>query len=221
MRPALGFPAFLGPLLCERGFSCLESWASQTWSRRGLSLLWATKRNTPDGLKKLYYKLTPTVATHKLARPTMLPAYNWKTTRAFSLPTDQYGWIRVNLAGREAQGIVSPDQYEATCAELKAMLLALTTESGASLVRDIIRTAPGASSALGNPLPDLVVHWEDAAFASPLRIKDSKVRAEPVGKKSTGQHASEGFCIYRGNADWDPGDVIRAKDLSRLITASM
>lgn len=221
MRPAVGFPNFLGPLLCERGFSHLESWSSQTWSRRALSLLAATKRNTPDGLKKLYYKLTPTAATHKLARPTMLPVYDWKTTRAFSLPTDQYGWIRVNLAGREALGIVSPDQYEETCEQLEAMLLALNTESGASLVRDIVRTAASAKCALGNPLPDLVVHWEDAAFASPLRIKNSKVRAEPVGKKFTGQHASEGFCIYRGHPDWDIGDVIAAKDLSRLLTARL
>ncbi len=106
MRAAVGFPAFLGPLLCERGFSRLESWPSQTWPKRALSLLAATKRHTPDSLKKLYYKLTPTAATHKLARPTMLPLYDWKTTRAFSLPTDQYGWIRVNLAGREAQGIL-------------------------------------------------------------------------------------------------------------------
>jgi len=220
MRPAVGFPAFLGPLLTERGFSNLESWASQTWNRRARSLLSATKRHTPDGLKRVYYKLTPTAATHKLAQPTMLPLYDWKTTRAFSLPTDQYGWIRVNLAGREAQGIVSPDQYEETCEELKAMLLALTTESGASLVREIVRTAASAD-ALGNPLPDLVVHWEDAAFASPLRIKDSKVQAEPVGKKSTGQHASEGFCIYRGHRDRDQGDVIAAKDLSRLMTAGL
>src|SRR6185295_13718426 len=131
-----------------------------------LSLLAATKRTTPEGLKRLYYKLTPTATTHKLARPTMLPVYDWKTTRAFSLPTDQYGWIRVNLAGREAQGIVSPVQYDETCAQLEAMLRALTTEGGEPLVRDIVRTAACAKSASGNPLPDLVVHWEDAAFAS-------------------------------------------------------
>src|SRR6185503_3014881 len=166
MKPALGFPAFVGPLLCERGFARLENWSSQSWSRRAISLLAAIKRHTPGGLKKLYYKLTPTAATHKLARPTMLPVYDWKTTRAFSLPTEQYGWIRVNLAGREAQGIVSADQYDETCKQLEAMLLGLTTESGASLVRDIVRTAASAKSALGNPLPDLVVHWEDAAFAS-------------------------------------------------------
>jgi hypothetical protein len=65
------------------------------------------------------------------------------------------------------------------------------------------------------------VHWEDAAFASPLRIKNSKVRAEPVGKKSTGQHASEGFCIYRGADSQQPGGMVAAKDLGRLITAGI
>ena len=149
----------------------------------------------------------------------MLPVYDWKTTHA-SLPTDGSGWIRVNLAGREAQGIVCSDQYEETCAQLETMLRALTTEGGAALVRDIVRTAASAD-AIGNPLPDLVVHWEDAAFASPLIIKDSKVWAEPVSKKSTGQHASEGFCIYRGTNGQRPGGVIAAKDLGRLITAGI
>jgi predicted AlkP superfamily phosphohydrolase/phosphomutase len=221
MRPALGFPGFLGPLLTERGFSRLASWGSQSWTNRALSLLAETKRHTPEGLKNLYYKLTPTAAIHKLARPTMLPVYDWENTRAFSLPTDQYGWIRINLIGREVQGSVPLDQYNETCAQLEKLLLGLTNENGQSLVQDMMRTAPNAESAPGNPLPDLVVHWEDAAFASPLKIKDSKVQAEPVGKKSTGQHASEGFCIYRGNQARDLGGVLAAQDLGRLMIASL
>ena len=221
MRPALGFPAFLGPLLTERGFSRLASWSSQSWTQRALSLLAASKRRTPETLKKLYYQSMPTAVTHKLARPTMLPVYDWQNTRAFSLPTDQYGWIRVNLVGREAQGSVSLDQYNETCGQLEKLLLGLANEDGQSLVQDITRTAANAKSALSNPLPDLVIHWQDAAFASPLRIKDSKVQAKLVGKKSTGQHASEGFCIYRGDDDWGPAAVVAAKDLGQLITRSL
>ena len=221
MRPALGFPAFLGPLLCERGFSRLASWGSQSWPKRARSLLAATKRHTPEELKKLYYKLTPTAVTHKVARPTMLPVYDWEKTRAFSLPTDQYGWIRVNLVGREAQGSVPLKQYDEICKQLEEMLHAVTTEGGQLLVQGITRTAASAESALSNPLPDLVVHWQDAAFASPLKIKDSKVQVEPVGKKYTGQHASEGFCIYSGSHDWGPSGVVAAKDLGRLMTASL
>jgi len=221
MRPALGFPAFLGPLLSERGFSRLANWSSQSWPDRALSLLAESKRRTPGKLKKLYYKLTPTKATHKLARPTMLPIYDWANTRAFSLPTDQYGWIRINLVGRETKGSVPLDQYDDTCEQLKELLRCLANDDGQPLVRDIVSTASNAEHALSNPLPDLVVHWEDAAFAWPLKIRDSKVQIEPVARKSTGQHASEGFCIYRGTDNNLSSGVVEAKDLSRLITQGL
>jgi predicted AlkP superfamily phosphohydrolase/phosphomutase len=221
MRPALGFPAFLAPLLCERGFARLAPWRSQSWTNRGLSVFAAIKRNTPASLKKFYYQMTPATATYKLARPTMLPAYDWQNTRAFSLPTDQYGWIRINLIGREAQGIVSPAGYEQLCSELIEMLSTLTSENGELLVEDVTCTAAGEESALVNPLPDLVVHWRDAAFTSSLKIKGSGVPAQMVSKKSTGQHALHGFCIYRGNKDAGLNGAIAAKDLWRLIAANL
>jgi predicted AlkP superfamily phosphohydrolase/phosphomutase len=221
MRPALGFPAFLGPLLCERGFSSLETWRSQSWSSRALSLFAATKRHAPTVLKKLYYQVTPITATYKLARPTMLPAYDWSRTRAFSLPTDQYGWIRINLMGRESQGVVPLDEYDHLCEELKQTLLSLSSEEGELLVEEVRRTAADAAAARVNPLPDLVVHWRDAAFSSSLMIKGSKVQAHMVSKKSTGQHTTPGFCIYRGSGEADRDGVVEAKDLSRLIAASL
>ncbi|HJT67139.1 MAG TPA: alkaline phosphatase family protein [Pyrinomonadaceae bacterium] len=221
MRPAHGFPAFLGPLLCEQGFSRLARWRSQSWTRRGLSAFAAVKRHAPAPLKKLYYQVTPSTATYKLARPTMMPAYDWQKTRAFSLPTDQYGWIRINLRGREAEGTVSPGEYDAVCAELTEMLSTLAAEDGELLVEDVMRTAADPDSALVNPLPDLVVHWRYAALAVSLKIRDSKVPAERVGKKSTGQHASPGFCIYRGNVDAGLNGVVAGKDLWRLITAGL
>jgi predicted AlkP superfamily phosphohydrolase/phosphomutase len=221
MRPALGFPAFLGPLLCELGFAQLATWHSQTWTTRLLSLFAAAKRCTPAPLKQLYYQVTPPAAAYKLARPTMLPAYDWQRTRAFSLPTDQFGWIRINLTGRESQGIVRCDEYESLCIQLEQMLLSLVSEEGRLLVQDVKRTAANAAEAGVNPLPDLVVHWRDAAFASSLKIKGSNVPAQVVSKKSTGQHASPGFCIYRGSGGSELGGVVTAKNLARLITTSL
>lgn len=222
MRPALGVPAFLGPLLCERGFARLAALRSQSWTNRALSAFAAAKRLTPAACKKIYYKLTPTAATHKLARSTMLPTYDWANTRAFSLPTDQHGWIRVNLAGREAQGSVPLEQYKETCNELQQMLRGLTTEEGQLLVADIVRTAANATDALSNPLPDLVVHWRDAVFASPLKIKDSKLRVEAVGGNSiTGQHATPGFCIFRGGRNWGQNSSVKARDLRCLMIADL
>lgn len=150
-----------------------------------------------------------------------MPAYDWAHTLAFSLPTDQHGWIRVNLAGREAQGSVPLEQYKETCKELEQMLRGLTTDDGQLLVADVLRTAPNAADALSNPLPDLVVHWRDAVFASPLKIKGSKLCVEAVGGNSiTGQHATPGFCIYRGDRTCDAGAVVAVKDLASLITTA-
>lgn len=219
MRPALGIPAFLGALLCEWEFSRLQNWQSQSWNQRALSLLAATKRRTPVMLKQLYYELTPTVATHTLARPTMLPVYDWENTRAFSLPTDQHGWIRINLIGREAQGRVAANEYAETCKQLEEKLLGLTTTGGQRLVRDITRTAADVESALDNPLPDLVVHWQDAAFSASLKIKDSSVQVDPIGKRASGQHSPAGFCIYRGSRALNYGNAVEAKDFGGLITA--
>jgi len=221
MRPALGFPAYLGPVLCERGFSQLAAWRSQSWTNRVRSAFGAIKRNAPASMKKLYYQITPASAAYKLARPTMLPTYDWQNTRAFSLPTDQYGWIRINLKGRESEGIVPPGEYENLCSELIEMLLALSSENGELLVETVMRTAGDLESARVNPLPDLVVHWSYAAYSSSLKIKGSNVPPHMVSKKSTGQHASPGFCIYRGKNEDALDGYIAAKDLGRLIASSL
>lgn len=221
MRPAHGVPAFLGPLLCELGFARLADWSGQSWVERATAVMAAVKRHTPQALKELYYRTLPATTTQRLARPTMLPAYDWSQTRAFSLPTDQHGWIRVNLRGREAHGIVPVEEYDGVCRQLKHSLRCLTTEEGKPLVREVIRTAERAEDALVLRLPDLIVHWENAIFVSPLRIKGIASEPDAVISKYTGQHSLEGFCIFKGRLDDEVGDVLAAKDLGRLITASL
>lgn len=221
MQPCHGVPALLAPLLCEKGFARLADWQSQSWTERAIALMAAAKRRSPTALRKLYYKTMPTTATQRLARPTMMPAYDWKRTRAFSLPSDQHGWIRINLRGREAGGIVTVEQYEGLCRELEQMMRSLTTDDGKLLVRKVIRTANCGKDALSSRLPDLVVHWEDEIFATPLRLRGSAVVSQPVGQKHNGQHALEGFCILKGAADLHQGDSIRATDLHRIISKSL
>jgi predicted AlkP superfamily phosphohydrolase/phosphomutase len=220
MRPARGIPDFLGAVLRERGFARLAGWRALSWKGRAVSLLAAAKRLSPAPLKKLYYRLLPPGATQRLARPTMLPAYDWPRTRAFALPTDQHGWVRVNLAGRESAGVVEADDYERVCAEVEATLRALESEDGRPVVRDVLRTAADVSQALRSPLPDLVVHWDDAAFDAPLKLKGMKFEASPTGLKFTGQHAPAGFCVARGFEGLD-GDTVRAEDLHRAIVGAL
>ena len=41
------------------------------------------------------------------------PARDWSQVRAFALPSDTTGYVRLNLRGRERDGIVSPAAAEA------------------------------------------------------------------------------------------------------------
>jgi predicted AlkP superfamily phosphohydrolase/phosphomutase len=221
MRPTHGVPSFLEPLLCERGFARLAGWTSQSWKERAIGTLAAAKRLAPTKMKKLYYKTLPPTTAIKLAQPTMLALYDWQNTRAFAVPADQHGWIRLNLIGRESRGVVKPTEYEELCQQVTLMLEGLTTDDGRRIVREVLRTAQTAEQALVQHLPDLVVHWEDAAFSAPLKIKDSSFVSEPVGKKFTGRHARDGFCVFRGASDLCEGDTLRARDIHRVIQSSI
>lgn len=220
MRPTRGIPDFLGRVLCAKGFARLAGWRALSWKGRAVSALAAAKRLAPAPLKKLYYRALPPSATQRLARPTMLPAYDWPRTRAFALPTDQHGWVRVNLRGREAAGVVAPEEYERLCGEVERVLGGLESVDGRPLVREVLRTSAGAAEAASCRLPDLVVHWHDAAFEAPLRVKGTGVEAAPVGLKFTGQHAPEGFCVARGLGGLE-GPAARAEDLHRAILAAL
>jgi predicted AlkP superfamily phosphohydrolase/phosphomutase len=211
MRPATGIAAFLGPVLCERGFARLASWASQSSRERLMSAFAAAKRHSPAFLKKLYYHIMPATTTRMLARPTMMPAYDWSATQAFALPSDQHGWIRINLAGREAAGTVPLARYEETCRELEALVADLTDSAGHPLATKTIRTSADAERALTSGLPDLVVHWADAALVSPLLIRGSRVTASTIGQKFTSQHALSGFCIWRGPGELPEGPMPSTK----------
>jgi predicted AlkP superfamily phosphohydrolase/phosphomutase len=226
MRACRGIAALLEPLLFETGLAVRSDWHTQGWAERAQSTFAAVKRRTPPAIKNFYYKAMSKRVVTRLAQPTMLPPYDWRKTRAFSLPTDQHGWIRLNLAGREALGVVTENEYEETCEQIEEMLRELMTEDGQLLVKDVIRPASKQEPRVAAPwlrnLPDLVVHWTDAALLSSLRIKDGALAIAPVALRQTGQHALEGFCIIRGDAlqRMEMG-TIAARDFHSIIYAAL
>lgn len=220
MRPAHGVPAFLPALLGEWGVSAVAAWRGLGWRDRARATLAAAKRWAPPGLKRAYYRAMAPATTHRVARASMLPSYDWPATRAFSMPTDQHGWIRINLRGREAAGLVPPREYDALVSGLADRVRGLRTAAGARLVRDVFRTAASGDEAQGLRLPDLVVHWEDAVFAAPQAIAGSAVKTAAIGTKFSGQHSLEGFCIVRGPGGPASG-AVRAADLGRLMASRL
>jgi predicted AlkP superfamily phosphohydrolase/phosphomutase len=219
MRATRGVVSILDPLLRAHKLAFRHSWKTASWRERAGRALGAAKRHTPPPLKWPYRRLASPATRIRLAGPTGTSRYDWSRTVAFPTPTDQHGWIRLNLAGREAGGILPAERYRETCSGLERMLRGLVTEGGVPVVSDVVRLGgiPGA----GPPplLPDLVVHWADEAAISPMRLKSPPISADLVWPHQTGQHAPDGFFLLRSRADGvgNLGASIEAKDLHRVL----
>ena len=198
MRASAGVRTTLEPLLQATGHARV----ADVKSRRRRSVVAAARGLAPPVLKTLYHRLAPAPMVARTAGPPdAMPPYDWSRTTAIPLPTDQHGWIRINLAGRERLGIVPPEAYERACADLEQRLLGLRTVDGASLVTRVLRpVAPPGSPPLR--LPDLVVHWADGGDG-PVHVREPAVRGALRATHLNGQHAADGFAIARG-----PGDLL-------------
>lgn len=89
---------------------------------------------------------------------------DWSRTKAWG-DGGYYGRVFLNVAGREPEGIVAPEDYEALRDELKAKFEAMTDPNGVNIgtrvfkPQDIYRTVRGVA-------PDLMVYWGDLYWRS-------------------------------------------------------
>jgi predicted AlkP superfamily phosphohydrolase/phosphomutase len=212
MEPARGVPSVLEPLLAGMGLSHVDDSTS-----RRRALVAAAKKRVPTALRNIYRSTVPLATRSQWGKASLLPAYDWARTQAFSLPTDQYGWVRVNLRGREAQGVVAPEDYVALLDRIEDAIRGLRTAAGHPVAADVIRPPRGTGR---DPLPDLVVHWTREAFEAPIPVHG--VDTTPIRREETGQHDVDGFCIVHGGAlAGTVGEVVEAKDLHKLLLAAV
>jgi hypothetical protein len=221
MLPIAGTPTVLDAWLREQGLARSPTWRTRSPRERGVEAIAAIKRNSPMRVKRLYYRLMSQPMVDRIANTTRMLPHDWSRTRAFSLPDEQHGMLRVNVAGREAGGIVPPERYDESCASLERSLRALRTPDGRPLVRNVVRMSHEVGQALPQELPDLVVHWDDAAYDRPARVAGTAIEAHPGGGDVTGHHAPDGFCILPGDFRHGLGETVAAEDLHRPLVGAL
>jgi hypothetical protein len=122
----------------------------------------------------------------------------WSRMRAFALPSYSEGFVRINLRGREAHGVVAAADYEAVCEELTRALHDLVdARSGEPIVKDVVRTRRSALDQRSHlPDPDLIVLWRPRA----VDVVDSPSlgRIGPVPFPRAGTHLGTGFLLATG-----------------------
>lgn len=73
------------------------------------------------------------------------------------------GAIRLNLAGREPNGVLRPAEADAFCETLTRHLLEIVDDrTGRPAIRRVARTADLFQGELLGELPDLIIDWDDA-----------------------------------------------------------
>jgi len=154
----------------------------------------------PKDFRKNLASLLPTALRDKLAQRVDNAGIVWSQTRAYCLPTDLEGYIRINLKGREPQGIVEPGaEYEALQSELAQALGELRDpNTGHPIVREVIRTDDAFPGGRRAYLPDLIVRWNadnpiTCACSAGLGTV-SKLSPDP----RPGTHAGPGFVLAAG-----------------------
>jgi predicted AlkP superfamily phosphohydrolase/phosphomutase len=121
----------------------------------------------------------------------------WPEMKAFALPSFSEGYVRINLQGREAQGIVSRSEYARVCDDVESLLRSMRdARTGTPLVADVLR--PRADGNVNDPRlpdPDLLVLWT----AQPTDVVDTACgRMGPMPFQRTGSHVARGFMLAAG-----------------------
>lgn len=122
----------------------------------------------------------------------------WPKMKAFALPAFADGSIRINLKGRERDGIVTNSEYETICDELTQILYRLQdARTGKPVVKKVVRTRRYATEDDPKlPSSDLIVLWQEQM----TDVIDSPDfgRIGPVIYFRAGSHWERGFFTIKG-----------------------
>jgi predicted AlkP superfamily phosphohydrolase/phosphomutase len=130
----------------------------------------------------------------------------WPQTRAFVIENANEGYIRINLKGREPEGIVSPgDEYANLCEEIyRTAKTMMNPATGKPAALAVYKTDDICNGPCRSHMPDVVIVWNlDAKVTTELlmdqyglvRVKDPGCAVAPY---YTGNHWPNAFAAAVG-----------------------
>lgn len=161
--------------------------------------LWRLRAMVPVGLRAWVARVLPDRLTLELTARLEMRGVDWARTRAFMPPSSDCGYIRLNMKGRERDGIVDPRDADALLAEVARGLRTFCDPDGRPAVESVERASTILASDTPLPqFPDLVVRW-NPDVPPPLSGVHSPRYGEvpPAGWGSgrTGEHTDEAWAL--------------------------
>ncbi len=179
--------------------------------RENISRYMPYKRWGPYALKKLENlmpsevievakRILPEKLWANMVRHLLTLGNEWRSSKAFCVPNDFSGAIRINLRGREPNGLVEPgEEYDRLCDELIRELTSLVNpDTGRKAVSTVLRVDKLFQGENLWDLPDLLVVWNrDKPINAMFSPRIGTVRGE-IPDKRMGAHKPEGILIAAG-----------------------
>ena len=201
-------PAMLDAVLSENGLAPEQSpdgVRTPVWSlRSSISPEWRSRvaRLLPD-------RLVADMTTRLYVRA------DWSRTRAMAVPGENKGYIRLNLLGREREGIVLPSEADELLERITRGLTTFRDPDGSATIVKVQRMSELAGGdSYAAPLPDLVLTWGDESAARLQRVSSplyGEIERHGIGSGRSGNHVDDAWAILA------PGTA-RARKLGRPAT---
>lgn len=178
------------------------------------------RRVAPPGLQLAIAEASPLWLRDAVVGREVAGGYRWDDTYAFCLNGDPSGYVRLNLRGREAQGVLGPDEAAALKSFLREELLATTLPDGRPAVDRISSPSEEGAGSRAHLLPDLLVEWNPrAAPAESLHAPRLGVIRAKARTGRGGNHRFDAFYAHRGPRQNDPFRVDHICELGALVAA--
>lgn len=192
----------------------------------GSRSIWWLRARLPSGLRARVARALPERSALELTARLEMRGVDWGVTRAFAHPAENQGYIRLNLRGRERDGIVDPADAPALMDEIAEALQTFRHVDGTPAVRSVERVADRfGAGARAHLLPDLIVRWVDTPATTLRELRSERfgtVHRQGVGSGRSGNH-TEGDAwalVVPGRASLvTPSRPPRLEDVAATVAA--
>ena len=159
------------------------------------------REHVPASIQNRIARLVPVSVRDEVVSRSVVGGNDWSETSGFDLAADMNGYLRLNIRGREREGILERDgellpRYVAWVREcFESLRVAATGEPLVGAVHWTPDVFPGPNV---EHLPDLLVTW---AGRPPTEHIDSALIGPVTGQLATGRsgnHRRDGFCAISG-----------------------
>ena len=161
--------------------------------------LWRLRAMFPADLRAWVARVLPDDITLDLTARLELRGMDWRRTRAFMPPSGDYGYVRLNLRGRERDGIVEPADADELLETIASGLKTFRTGDGEPAVESIDRMSAVVGSEAVHPyFPDLLVRWNPRVSFPPTGVHSPRYGEVPAtgwGSGRTGEHTGDAWSL--------------------------